>query len=198
MCNTTTVLYKMTNLLSLQFKNDNNENEMKEMKNMFAPFAMAYLSEVLGVKSYLCPESIHSLRSLEGGLPCRVLAVVFKALSSDQRVLLDKIMASIEIFEFSLLEVKNNAVLNQLLFSEERLAGYVCCFGGKDLVKEGLLIEQRGLLVPSGQRQSVEEKPTSFLQVSSLGELEGHSAEVMGKKKQLWKQLKKWKELSKI
>ena len=188
----------MFNSWLLQFKNDNNEIETKKMKDIFSPFARGYLSEVLGVKSYLCPDPIHSLRSLDGGLPCRFLAVVFKALSSDQKVLLKKIMASIEVFELSVLEIKNNVVLNQLLFSEERLADYVCFFGGKDLVKEGLLIEQGGLIVLSRQKQSRKEQPVSFFQVSSLEELEGSSTEVMGKKKQLWEQLKKWKELSKI
>ena len=153
------------------------------MKDLFSPLARLYFSEVLGVKKYLCPESVHSLRSLEGCLPCKVLTVVFKALSSSQKILLKKIMASIDVFEMSLLEVKDNAVLNQLLSCEERLADFVFLFGGADLFKEGFLIEQKGLFVSSYRKNFVEQEPVSFLQVCSLEELDGNSSEIRNKKK---------------
>ena len=168
------------------------------MKNTSSPFAKAYLSEVLGIKNYLCPSSVQSFRVLKGGFPCRILIVIFKALSLSQQSLLKKIMASIDIFEFSVLEIKTNEVLNQLLSCEESLADFVCFFGGKDLFKEGFLIEQENLLVSSYQNKSQEKKQISFLQVCSLEELEGNSPKIRNKKKQLWEQLKKWKNISKI
>lgn len=168
------------------------------VKNAHSSFAKAYLSEVLGIKTYLCPEQIHSFRSVEGGLPCRVLIVVFKALSSSQRTLLKKIMASIDVFEFSVLEIKKDEVLNQLLSREENLVDFVCIFGGKDLVKEALLIEQEGMFLSSVQKNSEANKPVSFLQVCSLEELEGSSVEVKNRKKKLWEQLKRWTKVSKI
>lgn len=168
------------------------------MKDTSSPMAKVYFSEVLGVKNYLCPESIYSLRSLEGGVPCRVLIVVFKALSSSQKLLLKKIMASLDIFEFSVLEVKDNEVLNQLLSCKENLADFVCFFGGKNLLKEGYLIKQKDLFISSRQQNSSKQKPVSFLQVCSLDRLEGNSSEIRDKKKQVWEQLKKWKRVSKI
>ena len=168
------------------------------VKNAYSPFAKAYLSEVLGIKTYLCPEAIHSFRSLEGGLPCRVLTVVFKALSPPQRILLKKIMASIDVFEFAVLEIKRDEVLNQLLSCEESLADFICFFGGKDLVKEDLLIEREGAFISACKKNSVSKPPVSFLQVCSLEELEGDSIEVRNRKKQLWERLKNWKKISRI
>lgn len=168
------------------------------VKDAYSPFAKAYLSEVLGIKTYLCPESIHNFRSLEGGLPCQVLIVIFKALSSSQRVLLKKIMASIDVFEFSVLEIKKDKILNQLLSCEEQLADFICLFGGKDLVKEGLLIEREGVFVSTLQKNFMTSPLVSFLQLYSLEELEGNSMEVKNRKRKLWEQLKNWKKLSKI
>ena len=157
------------------------------MKNPFSPLARTYLSEVLGVKNYLCPESIYSLRSLKGGLPCRVLAVVFKELSLSQKALLKKIMASIEVFEFSLLEIKDQSVLKQLICFENRLADFILFFGGKNWLDS----EQKALAALSGQ-------PVSFLRLYSLEELDGNAPEIINRKKQIWEQLKKWKEVLKV
>ena len=167
------------------------------MKNSFPPFAKLYLSEVLGARNYLCPEPVHSLRVLKGGVPCNILLIVFKQLSSSQKKLLKKIMASIDIFEFSVLEIKSDKVLELLLSCEEYLARFICFFGGKDLVKEKLLFEQEGVFVSSYQKGREEEnQKVSFLQVFSLEELEGDSTEIRNKKKQVWEKLKKWKKAS--
>ena len=140
-----------------------------------------YCAEVLGAKSYLCPKPVYSLRSLKGPIPCSVLAVVFKALSSSQEDLLKKIMSAIDVLEYSFLEIKDERVLNQLFLSQERLADFVVFFGGADLIQNKL---------PS--------PPLSFFQACSLEELEGNSKEVINKKKQLWAKLINWKKLSGI
>lgn len=171
-----------------------------------------YMSEVLGIKNYLCPESVYALRTLKGGLPCRVLAVVFKPLSPAQSIMLKKIMASIEVLEYSVLEIKNSQILNQLLYNMESLTNGVCFFGGPNLVDKGLLIEKdQGLIQPATQastKNKVEPVVTSdhleqttsisFLQVVDLEELEGDSQEVKTKKNKLWTQLKQWKNRSGI
>ena len=166
------------------------------MRNIFSPLSRTYFSEVLGVKSYLCPESIYSLRSLEGKLPCRALSVIFNPLSASQKMLLKKIMSSVNIFEFNVLEIKDNAILNQFLSSKNRWADFVCLFGGTNLLEKGLLIQQEGLFVSSSQKQSFKKKPVSFLQICSLEELDGNSPEIINRKKQVWRQLKEWKEVS--
>ena len=170
-----------------------------------SPAEKFYCAEVLGIKNYLCPESIYSLRSLRGPIPCRFLAVIFKMLSPSQYSLLKKIMASINIVEFTVLEIKAESVFNCLIDSEERLADFICFFGGKDLVKKGSFIEKNDLLIlkesskeNAEQNISLQNPSTSFLQVCSLEELDGSSKEVIHKKKQVWEQLKKWKKASGI
>lgn len=179
-----------------------------------------YLSEVLGIKNYLCPKSIHSLRSIRGGIPCRVLALVFKSLSPTQHSLLKKIMASIDVFEFSILEIKDQSILSQCLSSEVPLANFIIFFGGEALVQKGVLVEREGLfyladpklssgnfaenksplkkLNSSSSKDTVSQKEISFLSVVSLEELEGDSPESRSKKQKLWQQLKQWKKLSNI
>ena len=153
-----------------------------------------FLFEVLGVKNYLCPKNIYSFRSLKGGLPCQTLAVVFKTPLSHQEALLKKIMASIDIFQFSLLEIKNPAILKELFFSANSLAERICFFGGEDMEKESLLIKKGDLFMSSAQKRS--RKPAFFLQTQPLEELEGSSPQVIDRKKQLWQKLKTWKALS--
>ena len=166
------------------------------MKNSFS-LDRLYLSEVLGLRNYLCPEPVHSLRALKGGLPCNILLVIFKPLSSSQKDLLKKIMASIDVFEFSVLEIKSDQVLNLLLSCKEYLARFICFFGGRDLVKEELLFEQAGVFRSPYQKDGKEENSrVSFLQVFSLEELEGDSTEIRNKKKQMWEKLKEWKKTS--
>ena len=152
-----------------------------------------YLTEVLGVKNYICPASIQALRHLEGGLPCRFLAVVFSRLSSSQKVLLKKILSSIEVFKYSVLEVKEDKILDELFEKTDRFAQFVCIFGGKDFVQEGRLIPCKGLIISALN----ENANCSFFQSAySLEELEENSLIVREKKQKLWSQLKIWKNSS--
>ena len=152
-----------------------------------------YLSEVLGIKNYLCPTNIYSLRSIRGGLPCETLAVVFTTPLPAQEILLKKIMSSVGIFQFSLLETKNLSVLRELIFSANFLADRICLFGGGDLEKETLLSKKGAGLVSPAQKRL--KKQTAFLQTCSLEDLEGNSPQIITRKKQLWQKLKKWKSL---
>ena len=153
-----------------------------------------YLSEVLGVSHYLCPEDIYSLRSLKGPLPCSVLIVLFQTSSPSQKKLLKKIMRSINIFEYSLLEIKNDAVLS-LLFSK-KWADFICFFGGKDLIKQGFLVKKNNQLLLANQNriEAKSKKSTSFLQVCALEELEGVGTEVNKNKHKTWTLLKQWRQ----
>ena len=153
-------------------------------------FSARYLTEVLGVTNYVCPPAIHDLRSLEGGLPCRFLAVVFKSLSPAQKGLLKKIMSSIGVFKYSVLEVKEEKILDELFEKVDLFAQFVCIFGGKDFVQEGKLIQREGQLFSAFNSSKV----CSFFQSAySLEELEENSLAVREKKQKLWSQLKLWK-----
>ena len=163
------------------------------MKNTISSQSRMYFSEVLGIKYYLCPESIYNLRSLEGGLPCKVLAVVFQALPFSQKELLKKIMNSVNIFEYTLLQIKNPVILQELLSSEEELAESIFFFGGENLLKEILPAEEKSF---SNEQKPVTQKLVSFLQFFSLAELDGTSSEVINKKKQIWTKLQNWKKYS--
>ena len=151
-----------------------------------------YLKEVLGVTNYICPASIQILRRLEGGLPCRFLIIVFSSLKDSQKALLKKIMSSVAVFEYSLLEVKEEKILDELFEKADCFAQFVCIFGGSDFVQKGKLIQQEGQLV-----SALGDNPLcSFFQTAySLEELEEKSLAVREKKQQLWNQLKLWKKI---
>ena len=138
-------------------------------------FKSFYLSEVLGVKKYLCPESIFSVRHLKGGLPCNALAVVQGELSLKENQLLRKIMKSIDFSDFTLLELKDLSFLESFMESveSEKLARFVIFFG---------------------QELSYEKfKRVKRLKTYALNKLEGNTKEVQVRKKELWLELKKWK-----
>ena len=158
-------------------------------------FSARYLTEVLGVKSYICPSAVQALRHLKGGLPCRFLVVVFNNPSLSQKALLKKIMSSIEIFKYSLLEVKEEKVLDELFEKADHFAQFICFFGGKDFVQEGWLIQSEGQLL-----SVLSENPScSFFQSAySLEELEENSLTAREKKQKLWSQLKLWKNTSRF
>ena len=139
-----------------------------------------YSFEVLGVKNYLCPQSIYSFRSLKGALPCEFLIVVFTELSPTRHSLLVKIMASIDILNFTILHIKNQQSFNHLLQEKEKWADFIFCFGTLD---NSLAKSNKATSKPSG----------FFLQLCALEELEGHSPQVKAKKIQVWNQLKKLK-----
>lgn len=166
------------------------------MKNPMSPQAQMYFSEVLGIKHYLCPESIHKLRSLEGGLPCKVLSVVFEPLSSSHKKLLKKIMASVNIYEYTILEIKKSVILQELFFSKERLAEYIFFFVGESMLKELSVIEGKSFLDVSDKKELFKQKPISFLQLFSLDKLDGNSSEIINNKKKVWAKLQEWKRQS--
>ena len=158
--------------------------------NPLSPSAHIYLSEVLGIKSYLCPKPIQALRIIKGAIPCRVLAVCFRALSPSQSALLEKIMAFVDRSGFSLLEIKSKRVLSLLL--ENPPAPLICFFGGPSGLKESLLNQSKILPVSSLQKE-IMKKSVFFIQTGSMEELEGPSITALQRKKQLWEELKKWK-----
>lgn len=166
------------------------------MNKPFSPLARVYWSEVLGLKQYLCPHSVYALRFIRGGAFSKVLTVVFSPLSLSQKQMLKKIMASVDIFSFSVLEIKTGAGLNQLMFFKEHLADLVCIFGGEDLIEAGHLIEQYGgRLVSPTQKTFV--KKMWFLQFCSLEDLEeGSPLIIKQRKRQIWQKLKNWSRLS--
>ncbi|MCY4321670.1 MAG: hypothetical protein OXC37_04640 [Bdellovibrionaceae bacterium] len=158
-------------------------------------FSARYLREVLGIKSYICPDSIQSLRRLEGGIPCHFLVIVFSPLSLSQKTLLKKIMSSIEIFKYSLIEVKEEKILDELFERSDDFAQFICFFGAKDFVQTGHLIQQEGQFFSALSK----DKSSSFFQTPySLAELEENSVSVREKKQDLWSQLKLWKSASKF
>ena len=158
-------------------------------------FSARYLTEVLGVTSYICPDSIQSLRRLEGELPCHFLVVVFNSLSLSQKTLLKKIMSSIGVFKYSLLEIKEEKILNELFERADDFAQFICFFGAKDFVQEAYLIQKEGQLFSALSKDT----NCSFFQtVYSLADLEENSSSVREKKQQLWDQLKLWKSVSRF
>ena len=166
------------------------------MKNPMSPQARIYFSEVLGIKHYLCPESIYNLRSLDGGLPCKVLSVVFQPLSYSQKRLLKKIMASVNIYDYTILEIKKTVILRELFSCEEKLAKHIFFFGGEERVKELPAIEGKSFSDFSDKKELFKHKPTSFLQLFSLDKLDGNSLEIINNKKQVWTKLQEWKQQS--
>ena len=132
-----------------------------------------YLSEVLGIKSYLCPPGQFAARRIRGALPCRMLAVTAGGPSESQAALLKKIMGAIGFPDFTVLEVKKPENLPDFLSSLKPgwPADWVCLFGEAVSPLKG----------------------DFFFQAGSLGELEGDSSEAIERKKRLWLRLKEWR-----
>ena len=137
-------------------------------------FKSFYAREVLGIKSYICPPSVHKLRQIEGPWGAFVLAVSLETLLPSQKELLKKIMASIGFFEYSLLQIKEKKLLEKL--SSVLPAEFVLVFGSKNRSYKSALFQ-----TPYG-----------------LKELEGSSLEVREKKQKLWQDLKQWKQINKL
>ena len=163
------------------------------MTDPLSPLVRVYGSEVLGLKQYLCPPSIYDLRFIKGGIPSPILIVVFHRLSPFQKQLLKRIMASIDVFSFSVLEIKTPAAVDLLFYCREYFSKLVCIFGGKEFIKQGFLIEQqKGVFVSSVQKNLANK--VSFLPFCDLKELEtGDSLLIKNRKQQIWQSLKKWK-----
>ena len=143
-------------------------------------FFLMYASEVLGIKQYLCPKALCDLRSIEGELPCKFLAVVFHTLSASQKNLLKKIMSSIGVYRFTTVQIKNPVVLKTLFHSERELAHFIFLFGGKNLITGNDMMETDHL----------NKKVSRILSLQDLRELEGTSRESRIKKRETWEKLK--------
>ena len=163
------------------------------MKKAFTPLFRSYLSEVLGVQNYLCLKPIYALRTLQGEPTGPALAVVFKAPSPSQQSLLKKIMASINVFKYSLLEIKDHKVLNQLILNGEIGADFIFFFGEEDLVQQKLALRQEKFPPSSDSHKGALKKSrkSHWELFCPLEDLEGNSIEAKNKKRQVWEQLKK-------
>ena len=137
-----------------------------------------YLREVLGIQRYILPAHIWNQRTLKGKWPCRVLAVTFKSLNEEETSLLNKIMKSISISQFSILQCKqdNDSLLEELKqVLETNLVELVILFGKKTHFKN-----------------------ENFLNTYSLDKLTGSSPDIQQRKKELWLSLQQIKkEISK-
>ena len=51
---------------------------------------VVYLREVLGVKNYLCPQSLQNIRQLEGEVPSKVLVILLEPPSESEKQLLKR------------------------------------------------------------------------------------------------------------
>ena len=132
---------------------------------------VAYLREVLGVKNYICPQSIQKIRQLEGELPAKALVIVFEILSDSEKQLLKKILSSLDFDKHSLLQVKDPSHKQNFILEGLELAQFVFVFGAEFDSKKAL-----------------------FQTPYSLKELNGKDTDTIQKKKKLWEQLKIWKE----
>ena len=141
-------------------------------------FKKLYAKEVLGIQSYICPPSIWKLRQIEGSWGALVLVVVLEPLLPSQKPLLKKIMASIAIFKYSVLQIKESSLLVDLLDSSNPLAKWIFLFGLKDSPYP---------VWPD----------YCFWTPYSLKELEASSLEVQSKKQALWQELKKFQQANK-
>ena len=135
---------------------------------------VVYLREVLGVKNYLCPQSLQNIRQVEGEVPAKVLVVLLEPPSDSEKQLLKKILSSMEFHNYSLLQVKDLSHIKNFILAGLKLAKFVFLFG----LDEGELNSRKALF------------QTSYI----LKELNGKDSSAIQKKQKLWKQLKVWKE----
>ena len=133
-----------------------------------------YLTEALGIKNYLCPVEIHAFRKLNGPLPCDTLVLTEGALDIKALQLLKKIMKSIEVSDFSLMEIKDLSRISP--------------------IKHFLLSERpaKKILIFSTKLSALFANSPSILTCCNLEELLT-DPEKETKKRELWSQLKKWK-----
>ena len=91
-----------------------------------------YLTEVLGVKNYLCPRETYITRKMTGSLPCDMLILTEGVLSKEAFQLLKKIMGAIEVSDFSLMEIKDLSRVSEIkVFLSEKLAKRILIFSTK-------------------------------------------------------------------
>ena len=132
------------------------------------------MREVLGVKNYICPQSLQQIRQLEGELPTPVLVIVLEVLTEAEKKLLQKILSSMNFHQYSLLQIKEPAYTTQFILEGLELANVVFVFGGEEI--------------------TLSSKNTLFQTSYSLKELNRQDNETSQKKKNLWEQLKVWKD----
>ncbi|MCY4513115.1 MAG: hypothetical protein OXB86_05450 [Bdellovibrionales bacterium] len=133
-----------------------------------------YLTEVLGVKNYLCPRETYATRKLIGSWPCDTLVLTEGAPPKEALQLLKKIMGAIEVSDFSLMEIKD-----------------LSCFSE---IKDFLLEKQvKKVLIFSTKLSTQFTDSKTVLTSCNLEELlTGPSSK--DKKLELWNRLKKWKQ----
>ncbi|MGI9549243.1 MAG: hypothetical protein ACR2M7_04640 [Bdellovibrionales bacterium] len=136
--------------------------------------SFSYVSEVLGVKKYLCPKNIWSLRHIKGNVPCDVLVLIQGEASLTQQELLKKILSSVQISSYTILELKDLNMLESAMRTIENNKWTRLAIGfGQDLSYAHF-------------------KHVTYLKTYFLKELEGAGPEIQSRKKQLWSELKKW------
>ena len=132
-----------------------------------------YLTEVLGVKNYLCSRDIYSRRRLFGPLPCDILVVTEGALSEESFRLIKKIMEAVKAPDFSILEIKDISRPREIRTE---------AFRGNPARKILIFGENLSSLFP---------KSPSVLTACHLKDLlEGPRAKE--NKRQLWSRLQRW------
>ena len=139
-------------------------------------FNRFYAQEVLGIQHYICPQSIKDLRQIKGSWGEGVLVVLLEPLQPTQQPLLKKIMASVAVTKYSVLQIKELSLLKALKGFSKQQAGEIFLFGLKDSSEE--------------LKHSCD---PFFSSPYSLKELEGTSVEVNNKKQALWRELQKFK-----
>ena len=132
-------------------------------------FKRFYAQEVLGIQHYICPQSIRELRQIKGAWGEGVLVVLLEPLEPTQKSLLKKIMASVAVTKYSVLQIKELSLLKALKDFSKQQAGEIFLFGLKSSCDY------------------------FFSSPYSLKELEGTSVEVNNKKQALWRELQKFK-----
>ena len=127
-----------------------------------------YLRQVLGIESYMIPKNLHEFRSFHGEFPCKTLVVV-KQLHPNTHELLKKIMKSIKITEFSILEFKAS---------------------DKQAHLQNFLKEQRipQVFIFCSEFQGIDSS-TCLFKGEDLTKFIGTGSDVLKKKQELWKQL---------
>lgn len=136
-------------------------------------FQNYYLREVLGIHQYIPLQKILDKRNLKRKWPCDILVVVSKTLSPEELVFTNKIMKSISVSNFSILEIKEKDE-----FIENKI---------KEATQKGLI---KYAIVFSDEVRLSHKK---ILTSCSLNKLIGDSVEVKNRKKQLWSELQKIK-----
>ena len=166
-----------------------------------ASISLFYVSHVLGIKTYLCPKPLYNSRSLKGGFPQGVLAVVFCPPSKGQRLLLRKIFASVSVLSFSLLEIKKGGLIPFLkrdfsglkaLFVFESRDRFFSSQPKELKAPKPLCVSGASPVVLPQDFKQADLRPQCFF-CGPLSDYEGDSLQVVKRKRQLWEQLQQWK-----